>query len=120
MKTKPYGTLHTGRTIGVLFVLAILFGVFPHFFLLRYMDGTIDRQVDELAAWTQDVKEVDSEEEEADQPDLSLDAEGSDEVSLSGEITQDEANIQLAGRIPRQGTEDIEQERLLPLTYTTS
>ncbi len=99
---------------GVLFVLAILFGVFPHFFLLRYMDGTIDRQVDELAAWTQDVKEVDSEEEEADQPDLSLDAEGSDEVSLSGEITQDEANIQLAGRIPRQGTEDIEQERLLP------
>ena len=42
----------------VLFVLAILFGVFPQTFLLRYMDKTIDRQVGELAAWTQQVKEV--------------------------------------------------------------
>jgi NADH-quinone oxidoreductase subunit M len=43
---------------GVLFVLAILFGVFPQTFLLRYMDKTIDRQVRELADWTKQVKEV--------------------------------------------------------------
>ena len=32
---------------GVLFVLAILFGVFPYPLLLRYMDATIDRQVND-------------------------------------------------------------------------
>lgn len=42
---------------GALLVLAILFGVFPHYFVLRYMDSTIDRQVNELAAWTKYVKE---------------------------------------------------------------
>jgi len=45
---------------GALFVLAILFGVFPQTFLLRYMDKTIDRQVRELADWTKQVKEVES------------------------------------------------------------
>jgi NADH-quinone oxidoreductase subunit M len=46
------------RTIGgALLVLAILFGVFPHFFLLRYMDATIERQVGDLAEWTRYVKE---------------------------------------------------------------
>jgi NADH-quinone oxidoreductase subunit M len=43
---------------GVLFVLAILFGVFPNTFLLRYMDRTVERQVSELAQWTKEVKEV--------------------------------------------------------------
>ena len=41
---------------GVLFALALLLGVFPHQTLLRYMDKTIDRQVDELAIWTKEVK----------------------------------------------------------------
>ncbi len=41
---------------GILFVLAILLGVFPYPLLLRYMDATIDRQVDDLAAWTRYVK----------------------------------------------------------------
>ena len=45
------------RTIGVvLLAFAILFGVFPHQFVLRYMDGAIDRQVQELAEWTEHVK----------------------------------------------------------------
>jgi NADH-quinone oxidoreductase subunit M len=43
---------------GTLFVFAILFGVFPQTFLLRYMDKTIDRQVTELAEWTKNVKEA--------------------------------------------------------------
>ena len=38
---------------GVLFVLAILMGVFPQTFVLRYMDQTIDRQVTALAEWTE-------------------------------------------------------------------
>ena len=43
---------------GVLFVLAILFGVFPNTFLLRYMDKTVERQVNDLAQWTKVVKEA--------------------------------------------------------------
>ncbi len=53
-------TLRENSIAGVLFVLAILFGVFPQTFLLRYMDKTIDRQVGELARWTQQVKEVEA------------------------------------------------------------
>jgi len=45
---------------GVLFVLAILFGVFPNTFLLRYMDKTVERQVNDLAQWTKVVKEAPS------------------------------------------------------------
>ena len=41
---------------GVLFVFAILLGVFPQTFVLQYMDRTIDRQVDALAQWTERVK----------------------------------------------------------------
>ncbi len=36
-----------------LFVLAILLGVFPYSTVLKYMDGTIDRQTQSLAEWTQ-------------------------------------------------------------------
>ena len=111
----------TGRenTIaGVLLVLAILFGVFPHFFLLRYMDGTIDRQVDELAVWTENVKEADPQnaEEQEVEPgaDVSLNEESSDKVSLAGDLPQSGPDIRLAGPIPHQGNMDIEQERLLP------
>ena len=44
-------------SVGVtLAVFAVLFGVFPHFFALRYMDATIDRQVTELTNWTKTVK----------------------------------------------------------------
>jgi NADH-quinone oxidoreductase subunit M len=49
---------------GVLFVFAILFGVFPHSLpfqmgpsILAYMEPTIERQVDELADWTRHVKQ---------------------------------------------------------------
>jgi len=40
----------------VLLFFAILFGVFPHL-VLQYMDKTIDRQTEQLAAWTAAVKE---------------------------------------------------------------
>lgn len=45
-------------SVGVtLAVFAVLFGVFPHFFALRYMDATIDQQVTRLTEWTRDVKD---------------------------------------------------------------
>jgi NADH:ubiquinone oxidoreductase subunit 4 (subunit M) len=50
-------TLRERLIAGVLFVLAILFGVFPNGMLFRYMDKTIDRQVSELTEWTRQVKE---------------------------------------------------------------
>jgi len=37
---------------GVLFVLAILLGVFPYPTVLRYMERTVEMQVGELAEWT--------------------------------------------------------------------
>lgn len=40
-----------------LVVLAVVFGVFPHQTLIKYMDTTIDRQTYELAEWTKNVKE---------------------------------------------------------------
>jgi NADH-quinone oxidoreductase subunit M len=46
------------RELGVaipLFVLAIVFGVFPYQTVLKYMDATIDRQVQQLADWTRNV-----------------------------------------------------------------
>jgi NADH-quinone oxidoreductase subunit M len=42
---------------GVLLALSILFGVFPHQTVLKYMDATIDRQVQQLTDWTRTVKE---------------------------------------------------------------
>ncbi|MFO0912223.1 MAG: NADH-quinone oxidoreductase subunit M [Pirellulales bacterium] len=36
---------------------AVVLGVFPHHTLLRYMDKTIDRQVEQLADWTRTVKQ---------------------------------------------------------------
>ncbi len=41
-----------------LLVFAIIFGVFPYT-VLQYMEKTITRQVNDLAAWTRDVKEKD-------------------------------------------------------------
>jgi NADH-quinone oxidoreductase subunit M len=57
--------LRENTIAGVLFVLAILFGVFPHTCLLRYMEKTIDRQVEDLTAWTRYVKEVPAGEQSA-------------------------------------------------------
>jgi NADH-quinone oxidoreductase subunit M len=60
-------TPSTGREnaiAAVLFVLAILLGVFPHHFVLRYMDTTIERQVTDLADWTREVKEVPTDEDD--------------------------------------------------------
>ncbi len=60
----PHGEALTPSTrrenaiAGVLFVLAILFGVFPNACLLRYMDKTVERQVNDLAQWTKVVKEA--------------------------------------------------------------
>jgi NADH-quinone oxidoreductase subunit M len=60
----PHGEALTPTTrrenaiAGVLFALAILLGVFPHTFLLRYMDKTVSRQVSDLAQWTKVVKEA--------------------------------------------------------------
>ncbi len=41
-----------------LFVLAILLGVFPYQTVLKYMDGTIDRQTQSLSEWTEREKGV--------------------------------------------------------------
>jgi NADH-quinone oxidoreductase subunit M len=38
-----------------LFVLAIVFGIFPNT-ILRYMNATVDAQVEQLATWTEEVK----------------------------------------------------------------
>jgi len=49
----------TGRETAIavpLVVLAIWLGIFPGT-LLRYMDATIDQQIDQLATWTEKVKE---------------------------------------------------------------
>ena len=45
---------------GTLLFFAVLFGVFPYQTVLRYMEKTITRQTEELAAWTRDVKEAKS------------------------------------------------------------
>ena len=42
---------------GVLLACAILFGVLPYHTVLRYMDPTIDRQVQDLTNWTKSVKD---------------------------------------------------------------
>ena len=42
---------------GVLLAFAILLGVLPYHTLLRYMESTVQRQVDDLASWTMRVKE---------------------------------------------------------------
>lgn len=47
------------KAIGLtLLVLCILYGIFPHQLALNYMDATINRQVNDLAAWTRFVKEA--------------------------------------------------------------
>ncbi len=47
------------KSIGcILLALAILFGVFPHHTVLKFMDDTIERQVQDLADWTETVKEL--------------------------------------------------------------
>jgi NADH-quinone oxidoreductase subunit M len=48
-------TARENSIAGALFVFAILLGVFPQTFVLRYTDRTIDRQVEALAQWTERV-----------------------------------------------------------------
>lgn len=48
-------TVRENLIAGALFVLAILLGVFPQTFVLRYTDRTIGRQVESLAQWTERV-----------------------------------------------------------------
>jgi NADH-quinone oxidoreductase subunit M len=49
-------TLRENLIAGVLFVLALLFGIFPNTFVLRYMDRTVEQQVDDLTNWTRTVE----------------------------------------------------------------
>ncbi len=48
-------TARENTIAGVLLVLAILLGVFPHTFVLQFMDATIDAQVESLADWTKEI-----------------------------------------------------------------
>ena len=50
---RPANAART-RSPAVLFVLAIVLGVFPHTSVLRYMDATVDAQVESLADWTRE------------------------------------------------------------------
>jgi NADH-quinone oxidoreductase subunit M len=43
---------------GVIVVLCIVFGVFPWHTVLKYMDSSIDAQVNQLTAWTKYVQEA--------------------------------------------------------------
>jgi len=45
-------TLRENTIAGILLALALLFGVLPYHTVLQYMDQTVERQVDDLAAWT--------------------------------------------------------------------
>jgi len=47
-------TLRENTIATVLFVLAILFGVFPSHTILRYMDKTVEAQAQDLTDWTKD------------------------------------------------------------------
>jgi NADH-quinone oxidoreductase subunit M len=51
-KSLSPSTARENAIAGVLFVFALLLGIFPHTFLLGYMDRTIDDQVNGLADWT--------------------------------------------------------------------
>ncbi len=42
---------------GVLLAFAIVFGVLPHHTVLKYIDPTISRQVEDLTEWTKNVKD---------------------------------------------------------------
>ena len=46
-------TLRENSIAIVLFVLAILFGVFPHHTVLRYMDKTVEAQAQSLTEWSE-------------------------------------------------------------------
>ena len=49
------------NAIGItLLVFAVLLGVFPYHFVLKYMDKTISQQTTDLADWTRTVKELPS------------------------------------------------------------
>ena len=46
-------TTRENAIAGVIFVAAIVFGVVPHHTVLKYMEGSVERQVEELADWTE-------------------------------------------------------------------
>jgi NADH-quinone oxidoreductase subunit M len=48
-------TARENSIAGALFAFAILLGMFPQTFVLRYVDRTVDRQVESLAQWTERV-----------------------------------------------------------------
>ena len=101
---------------GVLFVFAILFGVFPHSFpfqlgpsILAYMEPTIERQVDELADWTKYVKQPElaaAEEAAAEEAEIAERVHGLDEDAPAaaevGEVATEEADAVAAGAAEQQ------------------
>jgi NADH-quinone oxidoreductase subunit M len=85
-------TLRENLIAGTLFVLAILFGVFPYQFVLKYMDPTIERQVQELAEWTREqdlqaaeAEAADAEDQAAAEP--AADEPAGDDAAEEGKLT---------------------------------
>ncbi len=83
----PHGealTPITPRELSVavtLAVMAVIFGVFPYNTVFKYMDATIDQQVEQMVQWTRDVKE----------PQLQQKAmEGESGVAADGELEKDQ------------------------------
>lgn len=84
----PHGEALTPITprelsVGVtLAVMAVIFGVFPYSTVFKYMDATIDRQVEQMVQWTRDVKE----------PQLQQKAmEGESGVATDGDVLEGQA-----------------------------
>ena len=99
------------KSVGcILLALAILFGVFPHHTVLKFMDDTIEQQVQDLADWTENVKELPalSEDLEADE------AEPAPDTTPPGTPDED-ATAATSGRSP-PGTVTLGfQQRRAPL-----
>ena len=76
----------------MLLACAILFGVLPYHTVLKYMDPTIDRQVQDLTDWTRTVKDPidDSATSEStdDQAAVSTQQQSAFEITAVGEADQ--------------------------------
>jgi NADH-quinone oxidoreductase subunit M len=71
------------KVIGVtLLVMCVLFGIFPYQLVFKYMDATIDRQVNQLTAWTKNVKEAEMTPAATTGEEVADESEVADKVSL--------------------------------------
>ena len=73
---------------GVLLAFAIILGVFPHQTILKYMDPTIDRQVDELVEWTKNYDPDDGEEDADDSDPAAKAGDGKDWLELMSRMAR--------------------------------